>query len=339
MGDGLTVSRVNTDPAAANSTDPERWLSRLRREGHPTVVEVELNGTTYPVWRYRLPATALTNGDAVPTETQPATPSPPQSPIVVLVHGFRGDHHGLELIASQLPGVTLYLPDLPGFGAAPPFAGDAVHDLPAYANWLTGLVARLQTPGTPLVLVGHSFGSIIAAAAVAAGLHVDQLVLLNPIAAPALHGPRGALTRLAVAYYRLGAWLPERLGFAVLRSRIITRCSSIAMAKTRDRALRRFIHEQHHRYFGAFQRRDVVLQAFHASVTHNVSDFAERINAPTLLIAAERDDITAVPAQRDLCARIPQAQLAIIAGVGHLIHYETPGEAARLIRSTLDVCS
>jgi hypothetical protein len=35
------------------------------------------------------------------------------------------------------------------------------------------------------------------------------VILVNPIGAPALEGPRGVLTRLAVLYYCLGARLPR----------------------------------------------------------------------------------------------------------------------------------
>ncbi|HIY64770.1 MAG TPA: alpha/beta hydrolase, partial [Candidatus Agrococcus pullicola] len=35
---------------------------------------------------------------------------------LAFVHGFRGDHHGLETIAAHLPGYRILIPDLPGFG-------------------------------------------------------------------------------------------------------------------------------------------------------------------------------------------------------------------------------
>ena len=43
-----------------------------------------------------------------------------------LVHGFRGDHHGLEPVISYLPGVHIIAPDLPGFGASGAAAGRAL---------------------------------------------------------------------------------------------------------------------------------------------------------------------------------------------------------------------
>lgn len=199
--------------------------------------------------------------------------------VLVLVHGFRGEHHGLEPVVARLlaggADVRVIAPDLPGFGASPPMTAHA-HDVEGYAAWLGEFLDALGVRGGAVVL-GHSFGSIVAAAAVAGGLPTPLLVLVNPIAAPALAGPRGVLTRLAVLYYRLGAVLPRALGFALLRDPRIVRVMSLTMVKTKDPVLRRFVHDQHDRYFSAFASRDTVLEAFRASVSHDVSEYARDI--------------------------------------------------------------
>ncbi|WP_130177477.1 alpha/beta fold hydrolase [Cryobacterium sp. SO1] len=261
----------------------------------------------------------------------------PDSPTtVVMVHGFRGDHHGLEAVVSQLRGLRIISPDLPGFGESAAFAAGP-HSIDAYAAWLAEFLRLLALPGR-LVVLGHSFGSIVVSAAAASpdGLPAQDLVLVNPIAAPALSGPRGLLTRLAVFYYWLASKLPERLGFGLLRNRAIVRVMSITMAKTRNRQRRRWIHNQHDRYFSAFADRTVVLEAFRASVGHDVSEYATDINIRTLLIAAEKDDITPLDAQVRLRAQFPEAQLHVLPGVGHLIHYEVPENAARELRRFLE---
>ena len=80
---------------------------------------------------------------------------------------------------------------------------------------------------------------------------------------------------------------------------------------------------------------DVLHDAFVASVSHDVREFASRITQPTLLIAAERDDITPIEAERELARLFANAALVEIADVGHLIHYETPAPAAAAIRTFL----
>jgi pimeloyl-ACP methyl ester carboxylesterase len=272
--------------------------------------EVPVGGGTTAYWEYG-PADAHTT--------------------LIAVHGFRGEHHGLEPVVAHLPGVRVISPDLPGFGETPPLPG-ITHDLAAYVGWLRGFVDAVA-PGA--VILGHSFGSIVVAAAVAEGMPAPLVILVNPIGAPALEGPRGVLTRLAIFYYWAGARLPARLGDALLRNRVIVRVMSISMAKTKDRELRAFIHDQHDTYFSRFADRDMLRDAFVTSVSHDVSQFAERVAQPTLLIAAERDDITPIEAERRLSKKFPDAELVEIPDVGHLIHYETPAVAAESIRRFL----
>ena len=246
---------------------------------------------------------------------------------IVAVHGFRGEHHGLEPVVAHLPGVRVISPDLPGFGETAPVPG-RTHDLDLYAQWLDAFVAAVA-PGA--VILGHSFGSIVVSAAVARGLETPRVILVNPIGAPALEGPRGILTRLAVFYYWAGAKLPKGLGDALLRNGLIVRVMSVSMAKTKDPGIRRFVHDQHDTYFSRFADRDVLHDAFLASVSHDVRAAAPSISQPTLLVAAQRDDITPIEAERRLATMFPDAQLVEIPDVGHLIHYETPAVAADAI--------
>ncbi|OMH26049.1 hypothetical protein BKD30_05630 [Tersicoccus phoenicis] len=294
--------------------------------GQPEVLSLP-DGRRAPVWWY---------GGALDAAAGTRT--------VVLVHGFRGDHHGLAGIATALanavPGVRVVVPDLPGFGAAEPLPGR--HDVAAYAGFVR-LVAEAACPGASPALVGHSFGSIVAAHAAAVdgpggetSPRFSSLSLINPIAAPALDGPQALLSRLAQLYYAAGARLPEPVGQALLRNRVIVRLMSEVMATTRDPALRRFIHDQHRRYFSAFADRRVVQEAFTASVTSTVTGVADRLTLPVQLIAGDADDVAPLDTQRRLHTLLPGSELSVIAGVGHLTHYETPELVAGLIGGFLD---
>jgi pimeloyl-ACP methyl ester carboxylesterase len=281
-----------------------------------TASTVELDGTKVAFWTYD------------PLEAGPDTRT------ILVIHGFRGDHHGLLRVADELPDMRIIMPDLPGFGRSGPFRSGP-HSVQHYGQFITDFMAALGL-GPDTVLLGHSFGSIIAAHFVAEHpTAVTPLILINPIAAPALEGPKGIMTRLAVLYYRLAARLPRPLGLALLRSPLIVRVMSEAMAKTGDRNLRRFIHGQHHAYFSAFANRDSLLESFTASVSSHVSEVAAKLALPVLLIAGEKDEIATLPDQHRLLALLPDAELRVIPGVGHLIHYETPGPAATYIRSFL----
>lgn len=253
----------------------------------------------------------------------------PSDPPIVLVHGYRGDHHGLETIAAHLQGRRVIVPDLPGFGESDAPADTSID---SYAAWLVAFVADVA-PGAPVL--GHSFGSIVVAAAAAAGLDADRIVLVNPIAQPALEGPQRILSRFTLGWYRAAAAAPEAVGHAMLSSPVIVRGMSLVMTKSRDRAMRRWIHDQHDRYFSAFASRESVVGGFETSISTNVGHYASQIAQPVLLVVADRDDITPLAAQRDLATRFPHARVAVLHGTGHLVHYEQPDQVAARVRRFL----
>ena len=283
---------------------------------------------------------------------------------VLLVHGFRGDHHGLEIIANYLlkliPNVSIISPDLPGFGRSADLPegtqGKNTRDenaqgednINAYVAWLNDFVkhtnpAREDAQRLPLHVVGHSFGSIVTSAFAAA--HPNSLALLsliNPISEPALEGSQRVASRLASLYYRAGAALPEKIGYPLLRSQLITRASSEVMMRTKDKAMRRFINGQHAAYFGSFGSRRGVLSAYEASITHTAAEYAAAIRVPVQMLVAEDDDLGTPETARAMYATLSsrnlpasssgaRERLDMIPEVGHLIHYETPHLAAELI--------
>ncbi|MBH0009362.1 alpha/beta fold hydrolase [Salinibacterium sp. SWN1162] len=249
--------------------------------------------------------------------------------VLVLVHGFRGDHHGLEAVCAHIRGIRIISPDLPAFGSSEPLEG-YVHDIDGYARWLEAFVEQLGLSGRAYIL-GHSFGSIVVSAALARGLNTPKLILVNPIAAPALAGPNGVLSRITLWFYQAARALPLAIGSSMLSNWLVVRVMSLAMVKTKDPELRRWVHQQHHAHFSSYADRDSLLEAFEASIGSDVSMYAEQITVPTLLIGARNDPISPVPAQERVHTLFADSQLAIFDDVGHLIHYERPREAAELI--------
>ena len=72
---------------------------------------------------------------------------------IVVAHGYRGEHHGLEPVIAQLPGIRFVSPDLPGFGESTPLT-EVAHSIDGYAAWLDAFVTELGLRGTALIL-GH----------------------------------------------------------------------------------------------------------------------------------------------------------------------------------------
>lgn len=244
---------------------------------------------------------------------------------LLFIHGFRGDHHGLSASAGALVDFDVYIPDLPGYGKTEELAK---HDLDSYAKWLIRLSEAL---GSDLVVLGHSFGSLVVARAVSLGLNAKAIVLQNPITTRSSeqHDPAN---RIARGFYALAIAL-GRPGSALLRSWVVVRVMSVAMATAKSWKLRSWIHAQHHRHFSTYRSDRVAHEGFAAASSASVLDYAQSFRLPTLLIAGEKDMIAPLANQIKLQTLIPGAKLEIMTGVGHLTHYESAAEVAEAIEN------
>lgn len=250
---------------------------------------------------------------------------------LILIHGYRGTHHGLARIADELADFRLIIPDLPGFGESTAF--DGAHSVQAYAKFIHEFIGQLALDSPP-ILIGHSFGSILVSHFAADHpSDITKLILINPIAAPALKGPRGIFTQFARLYYGIGKILPETFGRQWLSWTLVTDIMSVTMTKSRDQKMRAYVKDQHRQYFSRFASAHVASEGFDASVSSDVSTVARDIPVPTLLIAGEKDDITHLDKNYALQKLFPNAQLSIIPDVGHLTHYEKAADVAANIRT------
>ena len=310
----LSISRSNRQSMTLYSQELAE-LALARAEARDAMVD----GVATRYWVY--PATKA----AAPGQ---------RSQTLVFVHGYRGNHHGLEAIAGALADFDIVIADLPGFGKSAPFAEQ--HSVAAYVQWLQhfiGHIATEQKLTTPPTLVGHSFGSIIAAAYAAENQGISRLVLINPVSAPALEGPKAALTQLVRLMFWLSGVLPLQAGLAMLKSWPMVRGMSIVMTKSRDNELRRWVHEQHENNFNDFANRRVAIEGYNASISHNVGEYSTCFRVPTTLIVGDRDDITSLKQQRQMAESISAPHtLTVLTKVGHLTHYEQPAQVAEAIR-------
>ena len=251
---------------------------------------------------------------------------------LIMVHGYRGNHHGLEAIAAGLSKYRVLIPDLPGFGESEELSD--THSIEAYSNWLNGFIEALGLE-REVHLMGHSFGSLVVG--FYATQHSPQSVsLVNPVSTPALEGPRAALTNLTKIYYLLAAFAPKFAGEWLLRNNISVMVMSIVMAKTKDKELRRWIHNQHISNFSDFASVRVAVEGYEASISTDLSKLAAQIAAPVLIVSATLDDITDIESQRRVSNLYQKLTYKEIHDVGHLVHYEAPAQAAEYISDFLD---
>jgi pimeloyl-ACP methyl ester carboxylesterase len=271
---------------------------------------IEVDGTTTHWWDYPAQSDAIT---------------------VVMIHGFRGDHHGLQLIGDALAEFRVVIPDIPVFGSSSGWPDGSV-SIDGYGRWLRAFLTA--TSNNTAIVVGHSFGSLIVANAMR-GDRTGPVVLVNPISQRALSGPKRFTTAIASLWYSLGGLLPDPFGSAWLGNPLFVRVMSALLVKSKNPALRSWIHNQHARFFSVYSDRNSLIGAFTASTSASVADFAPDIVAPVLLVAADGDDITPLSAQIAVQSQFPNAELHVLSDVGHLVHYERPIETAAAIREFL----
>jgi len=243
---------------------------------------------------------------------------------IVMVHGYRGNHRGLEAIAGALDEFRILIPDLPGFGESGSFESE--HSVAAYSKWLK-LFLEMLGISESAHLVGHSFGTLILAE-YANNHKAPSITLINPVSAPALNGPRSIMTKLATGFYKLAEGMPDKAAGKLLRTNVAVQLMSSVMAKTKDRKLRRWIHQQHLSNFSDFESVKVATEGYRASISSSVASYAGNITSPVLFIAAELDDITSIEQQRTAVRAFSNAIIYEIEQVGHLVHYEAPQQAA-----------
>ena len=250
-----------------------------------------------------------------------------QAETLVLVHGYRGDHHGLESFAGGLTNYNVISPDLPGFGTSDPMKVE--HSLDSYSTWFKAFLEKLELK-SPLV-VGHSFGTLVVSSTEAKLGLFSKIVLVNPVAGGRIVGMSKVLLEFVKFYYWLAHVVPEFVGNKMTKTYLLVDSMSAYTTKTKDKELRKWIKQQHRSHFNSFANSQVVWEAYLASTENVVVPFLKEVHKPVLLVAAERDEITPVSAVYDLAKTMDNAQVHEVKGCGHLVHYEAAAEAVEVI--------
>ena len=262
-------------------------------------------------------------------------PSTSENPAVarniVLVHGYRGDHHGLEAFSGGLTAFNVYAPDLPGFGTSEPMKKK--HDLNNYAKWLLLFSKELQLEKP--IAIGHSFGTLVVAAAQAKEKFANALVFINAVGGGGVKGVAAFLLNFIKFYYWFAHVIPEALGLKMLKARILVDSMSNFTTKSKDKVLRAWIKEQHNLHFNSFSDSQVVWESYIASISNTITPFLPEIKEPILFIAAELDEITPVSSVVQMSEEMPNAQMHLVLNCGHLVHYEAAEETLVVINSFL----
>jgi len=242
---------------------------------------------------------------------------------IVIVHGYRGDHHGLESFAGGLTDFNVYAPDLAGFGISTPLKNE--HTLGNYVIWLESFIREIGIDKP--ISVGHSFGTLITSALEAKEHTFSKMVFINPVAGGKVEGLSRFLMYFVKGYYWLAHVAPKKLGMKLVTTYLLVDSMSSYTTKSRDKELRQWIKMQHRQHFNSFANSQVVWEAYIASISNTMAPYINDIHVPVLLIAAELDEVTPVKAVAEMVKTMDNAIMYEIANCGHLVHYEAASEA------------
>ncbi|WP_439030528.1 alpha/beta fold hydrolase [Gordonia terrae] len=227
----------------------------------------------------------------------------------VLLHGIGGAASSCAPLAARLAaaGLNCWCPDAPGYGRShDPRAGvDPVDEIAD--------VVRALSPDRPVVLLGTSWGGVIAMA----------LAIRHP----------GLVSALVVADSTRGSGTSAHRA-AAMRSRVtgLADRGPAAVAAERAGALTApgadpSITAEVQRTMSAVRLPGFGVAAEFMAATDLGADLAS-ITAPTLVVVGEHDTITGVDESRLLAERIPGAVLRIVPDAGHVAIQERPGTVA-----------
>jgi len=240
---------------------------------------------------------------------------------VILVHGFGASKENwLSLIpALRRRNLTLYVPDLPGFGQSD-YLHDARYTYEDQARRLSQWAARLALP--PAHWIGSSMGgATIATLAANHPERVRSLVLMN---AAGMAGARFSpmedqlIKGLNPLIPADGEQTKALFRIATHRCQgLLSRLAPLAMgAEMRQR-------EPVNRHLFA----DMLQPA------EPVPRLLGRVRAPVQVIWGERDQVVDVSCAHHYGALLPNARVKVLRGIGHLPMLEAPLRSARVIRA------
>ncbi len=228
---------------------------------------------------------------------------------VVLLHGIGGAASSCAPLAARLSaaGLDCWCPDAPGYGQSlDPHPGiDPVEEI---AN-----VVRAVSPDRPVVLVGTSWGGVIAMAlAVRRPELVRALIVADSTRGSGISPAKAAAMRSRVP--DLAARGPAAV--AAERAASLT-------APNGDPSARGEVG----RTMAAVRVPGFEVAAEFMAATDLGADLPS-ITAPTLILVGEHDTITGVDESRLLAERIPGATFRVIPDAGHVAIQEQPDTVA-----------
>ena len=240
------------------------------------------------------------------------------APIALLVPGYTGSKEDFAPLLDPITDAGLHAVaiDLPGQYESDGPSEETAYLPAALGAVLAELAGKLSAEGNRVVLLGHSFGGLVARAAVLAGAPVVGLTLLDSGPSELPDGPRRQALEAGDPMLR-----SHGIAAALRLQEDLNKAAPVR--PTRAPELATFLRERFLR-----TKPEALLGMGHALRTEpdQISALARQLHTrgiPCLVTCGEYDDAWSVPAQRDMADRL-DADFAVIPGAGHSPNTENP---------------
>jgi len=248
---------------------------------------------------------------------------PADAPVLLLLHGTGAANHSWRGLAPLFAGsFRVIAPDLPGHGFTDPLPAGTL-SLPGMAKAVSALVQDLGV--APAIVAGHSAGAAILARMCLDGMVAPRLFAafngaLAPLpgAASFLFPSMARLLFLNPFTPRLFAWTADSAAVRRLIEGTGSRLDPVGL----DLYRRLFARAGHVRgALGMMANWD--LDRLHRDLP--------RLATRTLLIVGGDDKAISPDTAFTLVKRLPDAQVKLVRGLGHLAHEEAPERVAEIL--------
>jgi len=235
----------------------------------------------------------------------------------------------LSFLLDEKAGIfrEIFIPDLPNFGISQPLS--LKNDANNFAKLTEEIINTIsQKTGAKIIdLFGHSFGTLVVSrTAKNFPEKIAKLILISPISRTALSHLNAKFVNL---YFVLARILPKKQRAKWLRAKFAIKIMNNSAVK--NPAKKPEILTKHLAHFSDFQSADAMMETYFSAGHDDILSFANEISVPTLVISGDRDNIAPEKEAIELSLKIPNGKFVEIAGVGHILHHETPAEVSKAI--------
>lgn len=226
-------------------------------------------------------------------------------PPFILIHGAGGSHLHFPPELRRLNGYQIAAIDLPGHGKSEGIGSQSVSD---YVQSVQNFMDATNLPAA--IIIGHSMGSAIA---LQLALNAPERVLALVIL--------GGGSRLRVAPSILENTANEATFPLAVKNITEASFGSEASPRLKELATKRMSET----------RPTVLYGDFIACNNFDISETLSKIEKPTLILCGTEDKMTPPKYSKLLHEQIPNSELTLIEGAGHMFMLEKPHEVAEAV--------